>query len=455
MLGPEKHPWALGRPGADVWAEIWDVIAPMLSQVVSRAEPTRSRDLLLHIDRRGYPEEAYFSFSYSPIRSRGRQGRRRVLPGDRDDRQGHRRAASADVAGSRRAVQRRRERQAVCTAAAAVLAANPHDVPFAMIYRIDEREDAALLRSTAGIAPSTAASPQRVRLDVNGDGVWSLAAVARSGRPALAVELSQQFESVPTGAWKTSPHSAMVLPVLLPGQEHPRAILVAAVSPMRALDPDYRTFFGLIASQIASGLADAEALEDRTHAGRGAGRDRSREDGVLLQRQPRIPHAAHADARPARRCCSRARVRPACFPPTPPRSVDVAHRNGLRLLKLVNTLLDFSRIEAGRIDANYEPTDLARSDRRPRERLPLGDREGRPALVVDCQPLPEPVYVDRDMWEKIVLNLLSNAFKFTFEGDITVALRVARRPGRAVACATPASAFPQPTCRACSSGSTA
>ena len=68
MLGA-KDAWALGRPGARVWAEIWDVIDPMLSQVMQKAEPTRSRDLLLHINRRGYPEEAYFSFSYSPIRA--------------------------------------------------------------------------------------------------------------------------------------------------------------------------------------------------------------------------------------------------------------------------------------------------------------------------------------------------------------------------------------------------
>src|SRR6185436_15649865 len=65
FLGP-KHPAALGRPGREVWSEIWDVIEPMLSQVQNGGEPTRSRDLLLHIDR-GYPEEAYFSFSYSPI----------------------------------------------------------------------------------------------------------------------------------------------------------------------------------------------------------------------------------------------------------------------------------------------------------------------------------------------------------------------------------------------------
>src|SRR5262245_35021187 len=103
--------------------------------------------------------------------------------------------------------------------------------------------------------------------------------------------------------------------------------------------------------------------------------------------------------------------------------LEIVNRNGLRLLRLVNTLLDFSRIEAGRIRPAYEPTDLASytadlasSFRSATERAGL-------RLVVNCPSLDEPVYVDRDMWEKIVLNLLSNAFKFTFEGQITVSIR--------------------------------
>ena len=106
--------------------------------------------------------------------------------------------------------------------------------------------------------------------------------------------------------------------------------------------------------------------------------------------------------------------------------VEVAHRNGLRLLKLVNTLLDFSRIEAGRVQARYEPVDLAAFTAELALQLSLGDRN-RPAsrCASTAPPLAEPVYVDRDMWEKIVLNLLSNAFKFTFEGEIAVAVRPA------------------------------
>ena len=148
----------------------------------------------------------------------------------------------------------------------------------------------------------------------------------------------------------------MVLPVLLPGQEHPRAILVAAVSPMRALDDDYRTFFGLIATQIASALADAQALEEeRRRAEALAELDRAKTTFFSnVSHEFRTPLTLMLG--PLRGSARQTR------PDLPARrddAMDVAHRNGQRLLKLVNTLLDFSRIEAGRIDATYEPTDLA------------------------------------------------------------------------------------------------
>ena len=102
--------------------------------------------------------------------------------------------------------------------------------------------------------------------------------------------------------------------------------------------------------------------------------------------------------------------------------IEIAHRNSLRLLKLVNTLLDFSRIEAGRIQASYEPTDLCKltSDLASVFRSVIEGAGIR--FTLDCEFLDEPVYVDSEMWEKIVFNLLSNAFKFTFVGEIAVSL---------------------------------
>ncbi|WP_442939803.1 ATP-binding protein [Nostoc sp.] len=103
--------------------------------------------------------------------------------------------------------------------------------------------------------------------------------------------------------------------------------------------------------------------------------------------------------------------------------LELVHHNSLRLLKLVNTLLDFSRIEADRLKANYEPTDLSTYTAELASVFRSAIENANLQLVVDCPPLPDPIYVDREMWEKIVLNLLSNALKFTFEGMISVSLK--------------------------------
>jgi signal transduction histidine kinase/CheY-like chemotaxis protein len=289
-----------------------------------------------------------------------------------------------------------------------------------MIYRIDEDASAACLAAAAGIAAGTAASPRHLALDAAEPGPWSLGAVARSGHIVTVENLRTRFDVLPTGAWTSAPHTAMILPVLLPGQERPRAIVVAAVSPMRALDDDYRTFFGLVATQIASGLADARALEEeRRRAEALAELDRAKttffsnvshefRTPLTLMISPLEDLLASANG---------------VLPPDAHASLDVAHRNSLRLLKLVNTLLDFSRIEAGRIDASYEPTDLAAFTAELASVFRSATEKAGLRLVVDCAPLSEPVHVDRDMWEKIVLNLLSNAFKFTLEGEIAVVLR--------------------------------
>ncbi len=113
-------------------------------------------------------------------------------------------------------------------------------------------------------------------------------------------------------------------------------------------------------------------------------------------------------------------------------SLSTSHRNALRLLKLVNTMLDFSRIEAGRVQASYQDTDLAALTGELASNFRSLCEKAGLRLIVDCAPLntAQAVYVDRDMWEKIVLNLLSNAFKFTLEGEIEVRLAVVKSEAR-------------------------
>ena len=417
LLGP-KHPVALGQPGLRVWSEIADVIGPMLSQVYERGEATRSRDLLLHIDR-GYPEEAYFSFSYSPIHGENGKVGGIFCPVIETTEKiiGERRLRTLrDLAASCKGAALE---DAVYAAAGTVLAANPHDIPFALMYRIDETGAYAELKTVAGIHSATPASPELVHMREAATDPWSLQAVGESGQVRVVADLSSRFDLLPTGAWKRPPHQAVVLPVLLPGQEHPRAIVVAAVNPMRELDEDYRTFFGLLATQIGSALADAQALEAERRRGEALAQlDRAKTTFFSnVSHEFRTPLTLMIG--PLQDLLDKGN---AGLPADAATAIDVAHRNGQRLLKLVNTLLDFSRIEAGRIDAAYEPTDLAAFTTDLASVFRSAVEKAGLELVVDCPPLSEPVYVDRDMWEKIVLNLLSNAFKFTFDGQIRVAL---------------------------------
>ena len=212
----------------------------------------------------------------------------------------------------------------------------------------------------------------------------------------------------------------MALPIIAPGCEQPVGILVAGVSSRLQLNEGYRAFYDLLAAGVTTAVANARAYqEERKRAEALAEIDRAktaffsnvshefRTPLTLLLGPLEDELAERANPLPQER---RERL-------------ETAHRNSLRLLKLVNTLLDFSRIEAGRVQATYEPTDLAAHTAELASVFRSAIEKAGLTLAIDCPALPEPVYVDREMWEKIVLNLLSNAFKHTFEGSIDVTLR--------------------------------
>ncbi|MEZ5234335.1 MAG: SpoIIE family protein phosphatase [Acidimicrobiales bacterium] len=67
ILGMAKHPAALGAPAQAVWREIWDDIGPLFEQVMATGAPTWTEHGLLMIERNGYPEECYFTWSYSAL----------------------------------------------------------------------------------------------------------------------------------------------------------------------------------------------------------------------------------------------------------------------------------------------------------------------------------------------------------------------------------------------------
>lgn len=414
ILGSTKHPAALGRSSQQTFAEIWDLIGPMFLDVMRLGQETTRRDQLLPLDRFGYLEECYFDFSYSPIRAEsGEVGgvfvtctetTQRVL-GERRLQTLHNLATSTRDAHS--ATQ-------ACVRAAEVLAGNAADLPFGLIYLLSSDGDQARLASLTGLEPGTSASPSRVKL--NAGAPWRLQDVVQTGAAILIQDATPSFGPLPGGPWEEPSCSALVLPIPQPGAEKPTGVLVAGISPRRALDQEYRAFLELVAGQIGQAVGDVRAYEaERRRAESLAELDRAKTTFLS-----NVSHEFRTPLTLLLGPLEDALLEPS-LPDHERRQMEVAHRNALRLLRLVNTLLDFSRIEAGRVQATYEPTDLATLTADLASTFRSAMEKAGLELVVDCPPLDRPVYVDRDMWEKIILNLLSNAFKFTLEGSITVA----------------------------------
>jgi PAS domain S-box-containing protein len=414
-----KHPGALGRPGREVWHEIWDIVGPMLQGVVERGEATRSDDLLLLLERHGYPEECYFTFSYSPIRDESGRVAGVFTPVSETTEKviGERRLRTLRDLAAR--IADAKSGPLAWKVAADVLSDNPYSVPFAVLYRAGH--GAAEATAYAGITPEHRFCPSQVTLQDDTPVASLLKQVIETGRPVeLPVAHATQLE-LPGGAWERSTRQVIAVPISQAGQMAPLGVLVAGVNPHKILDEDYRTFFNLVAGQIAKGVADAQSYEQELKRAEALAEiDRAKtiffSNASHEFRTPLTLMLGPLEEMLHRGGDSLAIARD---------EIELIHRNGIRLLKLVNTLLDFSRIEAGRIQAVYEPSDLASLTEDIASAFRSTIERAGLKYIVDCQRLQEPAYVDRDMWEKIVLNLVSNAFKFTFTGSITVRLRAA------------------------------
>ena len=411
-----KYPWALGRPASEVWAEIWDDIGPRIDTVLATGKATWDEALLLFLERSGYPEETYHTFSYSPLRDNAGAvvGMLCVVREDTERVIAERRMATLRDLGSDPSVVR--DEQEALDFAGRQLDRNRQDLPFALTYLFDDDGATARLAGSAGIAAGHPAAPAALTA-TDPDPVWPVAALLR-GDPALVSLDGTAFAGLPGGAWSEPPIQALVAPLAQQGGA-PYGFLVAGLNRYRPLDEGYRAFVGLVAGHLAAGVGSARSYQyQQRRAEELAELDRAKTTFFSnISHEFRTPltlimgpvqelqrHLAGADIQ----------VR---------EELEVISRNGLRLGRLVNTLLDFSRIEAGRMQASYEPADIAAVTAELASVFRSAvDRAGL-AFEVDCPPLPEPVYLDRGMWEKVVLNLLSNALKFTFDGCIRVAVR--------------------------------
>jgi PAS domain S-box-containing protein len=419
VLG-DKHPHkSLGKPFRECWSEVFHVLGPLAIVPYEGGPPTWIEDIPVELNRYSYTEEAHFTISYSPVPdpsvARGIGGVVAIVH-----------EISAKIVSERRVLALRdlaspsktKSAEDACAEAAAILASYRKDVPFALVYLLDEKEDIAHLAGHAGADNCPALCATAVNLH-DKSAAWPFKDSLRTNKIVIVEDLAAKFGSVPSGPWSTPPVRAAVIPIpsQIAGQH--AGFLVAGISSRLRFDDDYRGFLELATAQIATSIANARAYEmERRRNEALAEIDRAKTTFFS-----NISHELRTPLTLITGPIEEMLARPSSMTGPQRECLELAHRNSLRMLKLVNTLLDFSRMEAGRVKANFEPTDLSSFTaelagvfRSTIERAGL-------RFIVDCPPLSRAVAVDRDMWEKIVFNLLSNAFKFTFEGEISVSVR--------------------------------
>ncbi|RFU39824.1 response regulator [Actinomadura logoneensis] len=410
----QKYPWALGRPAREVWTEIWDDIGPRIDAVLTTGQATWDEALLLFLERSGYTEESYHTFSYSPLRDDAGDvvGMLCVVIEETQRVIGERRMATLRDLGSDPSVVRTQQEMLDFTSEQ--LDRNPHDLPFTLTYLFEE-DGAARLASSTGVPAGHPAAAEL--LPAGSARPWPTAAAAREESVLMPLDAVLTAE-LPTRVWRGPPTQALVVPLPQKGGA-PYGFMVAGLNRYRSLDQDYRAFVALVAGHVATGVASARNYQAQ---------QRRAEELAELDRAKTtfFSNVSHEFRTPLTLIMGPVRELREHLADGDPRvreELEVIHRNGLRLGKLVNSLLDFSRIEAGRMQARYEPVDLAAVTGELASVFRSAvDRAGLD-FQVECAPLPQPVHIDRGMWEKVVLNLLSNALKFTFDGSIRVTTR--------------------------------
>ncbi len=412
-----KHPWALGRPFDEVWAEVREDVTPRIRTVLDDGEATWDEDLLLYLERDGWPEETYHTFSYSPLHDGegSVQGLLCVVAETTERVLAERRMAFLRDLAS--AMTSARSIGEVTAAAREVLGDAHRDLPFGLLYLLDHAVGPRRARLVAAVGADAdgPAAPAVVELGIPARS-WPAAAVgtrygvlplARGAVPALPPECDR-VAVVPLTAATTSGDDG-----------GPMGVLVVGLSRHLADDERYRDFVELVAGQVTSGVLDARAAEaDRERAEALADLDRTRRrffaDASHELRTPLTLVAGPVDDLLAEDTVDPVRWRA---------ELEVVARNTRRLARVVDDLLEVARLRAGEGERHREVVDVGRLTTEITGMVASAMERAGLEYDVDVDAGTVPVAVGRDGWERIVLNLVTNALKYTRAGRVEVRLR--------------------------------
>jgi PAS domain S-box-containing protein len=416
-----KHPVALGQPAAVVWKEIWNNIEPRAETAMRTNEGTYDEALLLIMERYGYAEETYYTFSYSPVPG-DNGGTNGIICANTDDTQrivNERALKTLRDLGIMTA--NRKNAEEIYRKSAEVLAQNDRDFPFTLIYKIENEGKQGRLIAHSGLPAGHSQFPAIIDVTHPEAPLQGIGEVIKTGK-SVVNEVSKDFsEALPTGHWPIPASKLIFLPITNTGRKYPFAVMISSLSPYRQFDDNYQSLFELFTDQLGNEVSNVYAYEEeRKRAEALAEIDKAKTTFFSnISHEFRTPLTLILG--PLEDFLKETNENSSSIN-RQKENIEAAHRNAVRLLRLVNSLLDFSRIEAGRVKATFQPLDLASLTSHLAGSFRSVIEKAGILFRVACTPTPFPVYLDKEMWEKIVLNLISNAFKYTLKGEIGVTL---------------------------------
>lgn len=410
-----KHPWALGKTAREVWPEIWKTLKPQFKKAFD-GEPGGSKGAFLPMHRHGYTEECYFDFTFTPVY--GEEGKvegvfNAVIETTTtilNERQLQTLHDLSNVEKSSKTVDE------VLTTAAKVLGKNNKDFPFAIVYKIIEGGKKAIPGGYVGLNESQTVFPAEIDLTAPVEGMKNFF-LAYTSNQLVVSENNGRRKNLPPGGWDKEATHFMHLPIANQNGKPPVAILSAALNPYRQFDDLYRRFAQLISDHISTEINNVLAYEE----------EKKRAEALAEIDKAKtafFTNISHEFRTPLTLLLGNVEeaLKDSETSISNQERMNMAYRNALRLLKLVNTLLDFSSIEAGKVKAQFRLTDIQKLTEDIASSFRSVIENAGLQFNVVCNSEIGEVYVDNEIWEKIVLNLLSNAYKYTLHGSISLYL---------------------------------
>jgi PAS domain S-box-containing protein len=405
-----KHPWALGKPASVVWSEIWHDIEPLLTKAIVLNEGSYVESQLLIMERNGYPEETYYTFSYTPVAGDD-GGIGGMICANTDDTQKilvERQLKTLSDLG--KAFTEAKTNEEVYKSTISSLSRNKNDFPFTVFYELNGTTARLVSQSEMGATKF----PESFGLDESIEMSPGILSALYERKPNL-ISAFTNYGDLPKGAWHISPQQMIVLPIAQRGQADPYGFLLIGKNPFRLFDEKYCNFFELIGDQLAISLTEVHAIEE----------ERRRLEALAEIDRAKttfFSNISHEFRTPLTLMLSpiESVLEDDNLTERQRHDLEISRRNTVRLQKLVNTLLDFSRIEAGKMSVHFELVDVVKltEDLTSSFRSAIENAGIKYEVVLADKPILTAV--DVNMWEKIVLNLISNAFKYTKGGSITV-----------------------------------